>query len=247
MLHSSLNYKRVVKFLIEPEEFVHVGHAKGLELGGADLPIIKVDGKPIIPGSSIKGCVRNEFTRVLTALPQAKLMSMFGYPKLLTDNVQEILKKYDSKEIANKIKEGMKDPNNATIGLLDLLFGSEVFASPTIFTDALPVEEKEEYTTIRYHVRIDIDKDVAMRGNLVEIEATNPDVKFEFRVIYNSLDYGVKDSPVDKAFDYLIKFLDGKEILIGGWKSRGYGLVKLIKKEDITLKVEDLLGVSNER
>jgi len=241
LLHSSLNYRRIVKFTIEPEEFVHVGYTRGLELGEVDLPIIKVNGKPIIPGSSLKGAIRNEFTRVLSSLPSEKLMEMFGYPKLITDNIQEILKNSDSKDIVNKIIESIKNPQGATIGLLDLLFGSEIFASPTIFTDAFPIEEKEEYSTIRYHVRIDINKDAAMRGALVIMEALNPDVKFEFRIIYNSLDYGVKQSPVDKTFDYLVKFLDGREMLIGGWKSRGYGLVKIVKKEDKVLKIEDLL------
>jgi len=242
LFHSSLKYRRIAQFLIQPEEFLHIGHARGLELERADLPIIKVNNKPIIPGSSLKGAIRNEFARVLSGLPQEKRASLLGYTRLFTEK-QDIMKNYESKQIVDEIKKSLSDPNSQTIGLIDLLFGSEIFASPTVFTDALPIEVKEEYSTIRYHVRIDIDTDAVKKGNLVEIEAVNPHVVFEFKIIYNSLDYGIKENPVDKAFDHLIKFLNNREMLLGGWRSRGYGLVKLSLKKDDTLGLGNLLQV----
>ncbi|AEE93258.1 CRISPR-associated RAMP-motif protein, Csm3 [Acidianus hospitalis W1] len=242
-LHSSLKYKRIVTFEIEPEEFLHIGDTKGLQIGGADLPIIKIGNKPIIPGSSLKGAIRNEFSRTVSGLSENKLKQLFGYTKLFTDNIQDILKEQDTRQIAEMIKNSLNG-KDSKIGLLDLLFGSEIFASPTIFTDGLPVTQTEEYVTDRYHVRIDQDRDVAKKGNLVDVEAVYPKIKFEFKIIYNSLNYNTTDpSPVDKAFDYLVKFLDKSEILLGGWKSRGYGLVKLTKKNDETINLDNLLVI----
>jgi CRISPR/Cas system CSM-associated protein Csm3 (group 7 of RAMP superfamily) len=248
-LHSSLKYRRVVTFEIEPKEFLHIGDTKGLQVGGADLPIIKVDDKPIIPGSSLKGAIRNEFARTISGLSEEKLKQILGYTKLFTDNVQDILKESDTKQIAEMIKDSFNG-KESKVGLLDVLFGSEIFASPTIFTDGLPITQTDEYMTDRYHVRIDQDRDVAKKGNLVDIEAIYPKIKFEFKIMYNSLNYITSEnyntsdpSPVDKAFDSLVIFLDGNEMLLGGWKSRGYGLVKLTKKNDETITLDKLLVV----
>ncbi|ARM74592.1 RAMP superfamily CRISPR-associated protein [Acidianus manzaensis] len=251
MMHNSLKCRRIVSFKIHTEEFLHVGDVKGMTIGEVDLPIIKVNSKPIIPGSSIKGAVRAEFGRVLSALPSDKLQSLIGYslvetPKYFDENGTKIEKsKYFSKrsssEIVSLIKQSFENPS---IGILDLLFGSEFFASPTIFTDATT---EVVSTAERYHVKIDQNLDSAQSGQLVDIEAVDPGVTFTFKIIYNSLKYTEKeqgDNPVDKAFTLLVNYLNGREMLLGGWKSRGYGLVKLEKENDTTLNMDKLVGVS---
>ncbi|AWR98080.2 hypothetical protein DFR86_11400 [Acidianus sulfidivorans JP7] len=245
MLHNSLKYRQIVSFKIETLEFLHVGETKAIGIESADLPIMKITEngkfKPIIPGSSIKGAIRNEYSRVLSSLSSQKLKELFNYTKLFTD---ENLKEETSEKIREIILNSIK--NEGKVGLLDLLFGSEFFASPTIFTDAHIQNNLEEYVTERYHIRIDPDRDAVMKNALVEVEAAYPGLEFAFKIIYNSLDFGLGnvETPVDKAFNNLIEFLDGREMFLGGFKSRGYGLVRLKKENDLLLKVEDLIGGS---
>ncbi|QGA53956.1 hypothetical protein GFS03_04870 [Sulfolobus sp. E5-1-F] len=253
LLHASLNYRRVVSFEMHTIEFLRVGESKVIDIGSPDLPILKIKEqkggsiryKPIIPGSSIKGAVRSEYSRVLSGLPEDTLKSLFGYSKLFTE--KDLKSNYDSYEIFNIIVNSMTNKENNEVGLLDLLFGSDFFASPTIFTDAIVSNEAEEYIGERYHIRIDVDRDAVMENSLLNVEAVYPGTRFTFKIIYNSLDFGVKDeSPVDKAFNVLVSsFLDNREMFLGGFKSRGYGLVRLKKIDDRKFTPEELVGVKN--
>jgi len=48
---------------------IHIGKGVSLEPVGTDLPVVKTpDGKPYIPGSSVKGVFRSEFERILRTL-----------------------------------------------------------------------------------------------------------------------------------------------------------------------------------
>ncbi|WP_054846522.1 RAMP superfamily CRISPR-associated protein [Sulfuracidifex tepidarius] len=58
-LHAAIKYREVVEFQLESKEFLRVGGVPGADIAEPDLPVIKgADGKPFIPGSSIKGVIR---------------------------------------------------------------------------------------------------------------------------------------------------------------------------------------------
>ena len=61
MLDITLKGKTIIKGKIVTETALHIGGTRaGVDIGGVDNPVIKdQDGKPYIPGSSLKGKIRS--------------------------------------------------------------------------------------------------------------------------------------------------------------------------------------------
>ncbi len=241
LLHNSLKRRTIVQLEIEPLESVRVGGERSTEMSAVDLPIVKyADGRPFIPGSSLKGMFRAEFTRVLNGMESSRVKGIIGMSRVEgdTSEIQELQRKYTTKELVRYVIDSAKGDDSGVLGVVDLLFGCPIFASPTVFTDALPVDweklrrEGVESVRTRTHVFIDLDSDVAKERHLVEVESVDPILKFRGKVIYNSLNYGGQgDSVVDRAFNAFLQLFQGREVLIGGWRSRGYGLSRVTFKE----------------
>ncbi|BBG24979.1 hypothetical protein IC006_2313 [Sulfuracidifex tepidarius] len=222
-LHAAIKYREVVEFQLESKEFLRVGGVPGADIAEPDLPVIKgADGKPFIPGSSIKGVIRAEYTRMLSSIPPQKLKEIIGIEKAVgkEEEIIELQKEKDTNSLLVEVEKSINGDKDAKLGVIDLLFGSHFFASPLLFTDA---QVDNGAVKSRFHVSIDLDREVAKTGALVELEAVEPGSKFIGKMIYNSIDTG-NSSQIDRAFEILKSTLNKTEIFIGGWRSRGYGL-----------------------
>ncbi|WP_160164891.1 RAMP superfamily CRISPR-associated protein [Candidatus Acidianus copahuensis] len=236
-----INYRTILDIQFETKEYLHLGETKGLDISESDLPVIKLPNDkplPFIPGSSIKGVIRAEYGRLLRGLSGNDLAKLIGYKKVDTDDTtKKNFLTLDTTKVSEYVLENIRK-QGTNVGILDLLFGSEFFASPTVFSDAkLSSKEEREFIRNRTHVSIDVNTDSSKPGAKIDLEAVEPETTFTGKIIYSSLDYGVESpSPVDKAFDIMKGWLSDLELLLGGWKSRGYGLVevKVIKESKLT-------------
>jgi CRISPR-associated RAMP protein (TIGR02581 family) len=237
LFFQKINHKTFVKYEIQNLEYLVVGGEKGAEIEIADIPQQKYpDGVPYIPGSTVKGVARHLFTQVVTALRPNELKDNFKTDKALTNekDIEELLKK-NTDDLIKEIEVSLN--GTGKIGIVDLLFGSSVMASPLIFTDAIGT--KRDIGT-RTHVRIDTDKESALKHGLVQVEAVKPNNIFQGMIIFNCIDVGTEPTVLHNAFEMLLKILENNSIFMGGWKSRGYGLVKLKivgKKECTPLQI----------
>lgn len=244
-LHLKVNYRTILEIQFVTKEYLHLGESKNIDIHGPDYPIIKLsNGKPFIPGSSIKGAIRAEYGRLLRGLSANDLTKLIGYKKVDTDDdAKKDLLDMDTAKVSEYIINNIRS-QGTKIGMLDLLFGFEFFASPTVFSDAkLATQDERELIRNRTHVSIDVNTDSAKQHAKLDLEAVEPDTTFVGKIIYTSLDYGVNPpSPVDKAFDVMKGWLNGLELLVGGWKSRGYGLVEVKVMREKKLTPQEIIG-----
>ncbi len=187
-----------------------------------DQLIIKVNGKPIIPGSSLKGALRS-FAEKIARTSGYKVCDPFS----------------------KKDKE-WEEKNGPCI--ICQIFGGggarkNRLASHIIFFDALPKDFKIGYIT---RVGIDRFRGGARSGALFRTEYVEPNSRWEFKVKIYNLDMIDKNKPpglndeeyyskvelIRQVFLTLSKY----GMFIGGNRSIGYGLVKLLPDETRVIK-----------
>jgi len=230
--------------LLEP---LHIGRGRDPRQP-IDLPILRdAEGKPVIPGSTLKGFFRSYLARLLYGMKASGLnvLEFKGHRLDISGRIDSLVEQSNDLDSLDKL------------GLLDKIFGiagrNFSFASTIIFTDANIVTMGNEFTEKRTHVSIDLVTDVAKPRMLVTIESIKEKIngkqtKFKFKIIYNELgDPRFKDA--NTLFYLLLLMLNkGIDTFLGGWKSRGYGYVriKLCNLEWISIK-DMILGNEPEK
>jgi CRISPR-associated protein Csm3 len=232
--------------LLEP---LRVGAGKD-PVSPIDLPVLKdSEGRPVIPGSTIKGFFRSYLSRLLLAykISGSSFIEVNGIRIELEPCIDSITEKKDIKELEN-------------LCVIDRLFGysgRNISLSSLIkFTDARPVNPVD--TLHRTHVRLSRERDAAERGMLVRVEAVKEHAegptRYRFTMIFDELG-DPQFSNANNVFMLLLTMLNrGLEEFIGGWKSRGYGRARIrltgIRAADITdllngnireVRLEDIL------
>lgn len=234
-LLSKITKRTVVNVCITTEEPVHVGSGKDAGVSSVDLPIVRdAAGKPVIPGSSIKGMFRAHFSRIVGSLDDASMNAL--NIRRTAGNLKDI-----EKEFLKGSRENREEIIEKSLGTIDKLFGISGLAAAIVFTDAT-VESKTVVT--RKHVRIDPNTDRAMKGALFDLEAVPDMAKFKFTIVFDTITDEEHYGDVNKFVeDYLFKQLEaGMTMMIGGMKSRGYGRVSFKSQEKHTFTPAELLA-----
>ncbi len=221
--------------LLEP---LRVGAGRDPE-SPIDLPVLRDSiGRPVIPGSTLKGFFRSYLSRLLLAYRIA------GGSSVEVDGI-----KVELKPCIDSISEKRMDASKLEdLCVLDKVFGYSgrniSFSSLIKFTDAEPVSLVG--TLKRTHVSLDRKRDAAERGMLTKVEAikerAGDPTKYRFTIIYDELGDPLF-SDANNAFMLLLTMLNkGLEEFIGGWKSRGYGRARIKLMKIRVADVSDLLN-----
>ncbi len=231
---------------------VGAGREPPLE-SSVDLAVLRIPigGKsvPYIPGSSLKGVFRSvstQFSRmkglqVCNGLPGDTCMD-YKFTDLgdetLLKHVQELLKEGD--------KVGALKIFNEKACLMCKIFGAPSFSSHVEFSDAYPVNDKGEVVEVPVGVRtgvaINRRTGAAQRGALYEVEYVEPGARFRFKLKSTNLpNYALG------VLAKTLRMLDEGLVRIGGFKTRGFGLVKIenpvFLARGLTVKENKLLPV----
>ena len=201
--------KVIIKGKIKTETGLTIGGSTvGLEIGGVDNPVIKdAEGRPYIPGSSLKGKMRS-----LLAKAEGKKLE----------------------EVSKKPLIRIHKCTGDTICSLCQIFGLPSDAKnpePTrlIVRDAFLTEESQkklkemptdlEFTEVKFENVIDR---ITSAANPRQMERVPAGVEFEFELIYNVFNEQDKEN--------LREVFKAKELLendyLGSSGSRGYGKIK---------------------
>ncbi|MEM2510202.1 MAG: CRISPR-associated RAMP protein Csx7 [Candidatus Methanomethylicia archaeon] len=214
-----------------------IGAGRGALFGGIDNPIIRMNGIPFIPGSSIKGVLRAE---------AEKYANVKGWP--VCDVVSNPNYEMD-------MKENLKDKYEPCI--VCSVFGGPTVASQITVLNATPIGECR--TETRTCVSICRITGGQYPGRLFDIEYITPHSRFEWGLIIEGYDIVNGVGREVELINYLIKKLINDGVWIGGRRSVGHGLVKMnirkisresivngeLKSEDCTDKYLKLLGVKH--
>ncbi|MHA1757782.1 MAG: RAMP superfamily CRISPR-associated protein, partial [Promethearchaeota archaeon] len=221
--------------LLEP---LHIRGERGLPLSKIDNPSFKINEKPLIPGSTIKGVLRAYLTRLINSIDDSALSSL----KLRKRD------SFDEKEFQQEKDFDKKIKMIENLGSVDKLFGVSGLAAPLIITNAIIQTQLPNPTIVRPHIKINLNTDIASKLGPFFIEAVpqHKDIKFKFQMIF--------EEPVDEIyadaillFNKLKNMMDlgtsgsGLELFIGGMKSRGYGHVKIKVVNESKYSILDLI------
>jgi CRISPR-associated RAMP protein (TIGR02581 family) len=173
-----------------------------------DLPVIKdANGRPFIPGSSLRGAVRAHIERIVRAFEPS-----VGNGRGALDPID--VRKY------NSLYDGKSEEQIFEVSSrVDQVFGSPKLASRVRFTD-LPLLTDGAEPELRDSVAIDREKESV--ANKYDFEAMPAGVRFALEIVAENLD--------DHELGLLllgIRELERGNIRIGGFKGRGLGVVLL--------------------
>lgn len=207
MVFEKLN--KIVEINIEYTTKSAMGIHAGKEsaFSAVDKPIVRIGGKPVIPGSSIKGVLRSSLESLMSGNNVKVCVPEAAIPK-------ERMR--DKERYAQEI--GRLTPCEAssekTVCPICQIFGAAGLSGRAMFLDAVPVNDPRIIK--RTHVAIDRENKAAATKALMELEAVDADSKFDgkIRVI----------NPEDWQIGAILKAVESLDLLgIGSKKTAGYG------------------------
>jgi len=231
-LRSDITYRTAIfEALIIAEEPLRIGKGREeLPLGASDLPVIRIKEvsrgieTPYIPGSSLKGVYRSASEQI------SKQYNVKPEPCSGLANNNCMAK---NKQVYNKILEYIKKDGNEDTALqmfeevaciICKLFGTQSYKSKIHFNDAYPFTDAEITVSTGTKIGIAIDRTTgaAARGALYNVEYVSPGSKFNLRIImYNLPNYALG------LITQVTNMIDEGYIKLGGFKSRGFGKVRI--------------------
>ena len=177
------------------------GTQGGLKIGGVDLNVITdPEGKPYIPGSSLKG----------------KLRSLLEYHRRVPFDARGMHSCKEAENICEicKIFEGIA---------LTRLIIRDTFLDEESITDEMRANIDLKYTEVKFETAIDRRKGTALHGSLRQIERVPAGAVFRpAEFVFNVYEETDKDL-LKHLFEALALLEDD---YLGGMGSRGYGKVK---------------------
>jgi CRISPR-associated protein Csm3 len=250
--------RTVMQARLEMETALSVGGRLSLEPTGTDLPVVKTpDGKPFIPGSSIKGVVRFQAERILRSLnrqPDLWACNPFesqfkGHDELNQRCVPASCSQWRRNHNGARCEqcwECLTETSRKNQGEVELsrrvfeksctacrLFGSPWFASRLSFKDAILINWDELLiaTQIRDGVAIDRDLGAARSRAKYDFEVVVPGACFEVEILAENLE----DWEIGFLLAVLRLWQEGN-LAIGGKTTRGpgWGVLRDLKLSRVT-------------
>lgn len=207
---------------------LHIGGSKAeIRIGVADNPVLKhpIDNFPYIPGSSLKGKVRNLLEWHLDKVDKKGDVHGCTNPKC------PVCRLFGTTE-----KETTAGPGRA------LFRDCLLCESSKIKLRVLKSETGLVYVEEKYETVIDRTTGTTKKGGLRQMERVPAGMVFEFELGYRIFDMDGDNGKTDE--DYFWYILKGLQFLendaLGGSGSRGYGRVVFEKLEDEEGKTIDL-------
>jgi len=204
-----------------------------------DLPIIRLGDVPYIPGSSLKGVLRSTCEMIART---AGLQVCMGVGVATCANRQVGFSERDTleKEIRRAIEE--KRPLEDLYELLDNLcltckmFGTQSYSSKIFVSDAMP--DGDFSLGVKVGIAIDRRTGTVAPGAFYRVEYVEPGAIFKTQITTENLpNYALG------LLCQALKEIDAGNVRIGGFKSRGFGKVRILKE---SLKI-DAYGPTVER
>ncbi len=200
-MFERLEKRIIISGVLEAVTPLHIGSGKPeVELGEVDLPVLTdPEGRPYIPGSSLKGRIRAEAERIA----RQQGMNVCKPPEV--DNMCGSLK---------------GDPKDFCICCR--IFGTAgklSVASKVKFRDAYPLS-KVETLMERTGIAIDREKGTVVKGALYTIQAVPAGVKFGLEIVCENM-----SEDELRLLKAALKSVE--DSALGGSSTRGFGKVKI--------------------
>jgi CRISPR-associated RAMP protein (TIGR02581 family) len=207
-LHASLERIALFDFLLTCRTGVHIGAGKSSDLAGSDQPVMRdAAGRPLVPGSSLRGVLRSGIEAFSSALGLDAIADPGADPHGLPDAVAEVLPHWRNLTLAQRL-----------FGAVANTPGGFSYASRLQISDAAcqgPVAVE-----LRDGVGIDRDSRTASTGIKFDLEVVPAGTRFRGSIRFKN--------PADFELGLLaqaLSMLGTGAFLVGGKSARGLGWV----------------------
>ena len=215
------HYRGVLVF----ESAHRIGAERSLAVDAPDTPILRtVDGRPYLPGSSIKGAWRAYSEAIMRTIQAQQGHKLFANdplvqgttnaPGLTDEKIRQLKKTVDETKIDDELR--MQST------WVERVFGNGALASKLLIKDAIIDPASWLRSEIRDGVGIDRDSGRAGHGLKYQFEVVPAGAKFPFEFIVEN------PSEMELGLVMLgVHAFERGDILLGGAKSRGLGWCRL--------------------
>lgn len=236
MLYDKFHNRTIITGKIAALDPIHIGSSAKNSLNPVEIDdsVLKdTTGRPVIPGSSIKGVVRSFFESVLRANGISSCLVM--------DTNQCCTEMMPAKKRIDEAKGDLKQSNIGKVVYENSceackLFGGREFAGKLMFKDCYLIGKP--ILEFRDGVGIDRRTGAAMKGVKYDYEIVSQGSEFDFCLICENI-----DEDQEKYLNFIISQMESGNLSVGGKTTRGLGRFKLIDVQRQTQNANDFKKV----
>lgn len=219
---DALRHRTKITCTLVLKSGMRVGKGRSYDALISDLPVQEYQGRPMIPGSSLKGIFRSSAEKLLRGIALNELKDQ--------EKKEELLVRIASDPLVQSA--GTKEITDKNVCMITATYGGMGLASHVRFCDALAEEHTFE---VKKRDGVAINRDLGrVHGNAkYDYEVIEPQARFPLEIIL--------ENDQDWQLDLVLASLDMLEdglLRIGGFASRGLGRVEVhdvqIKRASIT-------------
>ncbi|MES1244633.1 MAG: CRISPR-associated RAMP protein Csx7 [Acidobacteriota bacterium] len=202
---------------------LHIGTGKSADLTGSDQPVLRDrSGRPLVPGSSLRGVLRAGIESFSNGLDLDAVRSL--EEKIPEDSADSFARRWQDLDLVKRLFGAAAETRGG------FSYGSRLQISDALCLDEIPVE-------LRDGVGIDRERRTAAQGIKFDLEVVPAGTRFQGRVrIKNPADYELG------LLAQALWMLDQGLLLLGGKSARGLGWVQVEVSAPRSLDARSLLG-----
>ncbi|GAB4195480.1 MAG: CRISPR-associated RAMP protein Csx7 [Sandaracinaceae bacterium] len=201
-----------LRAVLETKTGLRIGMGRSVSAVGTDLPLLRnSSGTPFIPGASIKGVLRSAIESLVRARDADAAPDPLE-PRRRDDSRGE----GDAVERAREKRRELESSSD----VIGRIFGTPGLASHVVFADARPLDAGRLVVETRDGVAIDRDLGRVSGSKKYDFEVVPAGTQFDLEIVMNDLN-DAQEGAVVVGLD----LLDDGLLRLGGFKSRGLGLV----------------------
>lgn len=228
--HAAIERLVLFRFRLTCETGLHIGAGKSADLAGSDLPVIRdAAGRPLVPGSSLRGILRSGVEAICLSLGLDSVRDLApGIPPAANGSPADPAAAFETQWRKLTLVERL-------FGKVAEKGGGFSYGSRLQISDAVSLEDVA--VELRDGVGIDRETRTAATGVKYDLEVVPAGTRFHGRIrLKNPADYEL--GLVAQA----LSMLDQGALLLGGKSARGLGWVKVEVLAPRTLDAATLLA-----
>jgi CRISPR-associated RAMP protein (TIGR02581 family) len=246
--HSKILRSIEIQVKYEALTPLRIGAAKGkTPTSPVDLQVLKLSigdlrDVPYIPGSSLKGVFRTTAGKLALSRGLNVCYAGEGCKEKFDNSLK--LKYYEilQNAVETGVEEKIVEVLSSKYCLICRLFGTASYSSHIRISDAYPSQSEIPSTSVKTGIAIERRSGGAKTNALYQVEFVNPGAKFYGSIIlHNFPNYGIG------LLAEILEQINKGYIKIGGFKSRGFGSVRITIEslKGIVKSGEEFVNINN--
>lgn len=248
MLYDKFNNRIIITGKLVALDPIHIGSSEKNSLNPieVDNSVLKdSQGRPVIPGSSIKGVTRSFFESVLRSIDEKSACNVLDESECcikeedVKKEIKRLKKEFDkSKDKSDELKDNYLHKKLAKYVYDEScevcrLFGGREFAGKLMFKDSFLIGD----VNLEHRDGVGIDRRTGSVGGSAKFdyEIVSQGSEFEFYLLCDNL-----NEKQEKYLDFIIKLLENGNLSVGGKTTRGLGRFKLVETCRNTMDIKSL-------